>query len=433
MHVMPRGDDENLMLVQSQSQVDRLNKDFYSQFPYPWPPQTFDFITDQDLPRQLLNQNVGDWTHARVPPKPRIWIAGCGTNQAIYLALRHPDAHIVATDLSPVAIEICRRNAAQLGLGHLQLRNETLNEAPYRDEFDVVICTGVIHHNAQPVHALERLSAALAPSGLLELMVYNRFHRSVHSVFQKALRLLAGTSASDDRREELRVARRLAEVFPVRNRIRELLHAFRGAPESAFADGLIQPVEYSYTVESLAQMADQCGLELLCPVPNEWDVMAQPSDWHLVFGDDELQHRYDALPDVMRWQVSNLLLLERSPQLWFYLHKADSSYPRQSSAEMNALFLDTVFEPVKSTRGHYRRQPDGSYRRAARMTAFPASAPDADLQDVYRAVDGRSPMRAVLERLGRSMDFGDVLRYRTRLATMAFPFLRAKPSGKTSG
>jgi SAM-dependent methyltransferase len=423
-------EEENAVLVRDRTQVDRLNGDFYSRYPYPWSPQTFDFVADRQLPRLLLNQNLGDWRHATVPPQPRIWVAGCGTNQAIYVALRHPDARIVASDLSPVSLDICRSTIEQLGLSSVELRRETINDAPYRDEFDLVICTGVIHHNAEPLHALTQLRAALKPSGVLELMVYNRFQRAVHSVFQKALRMLAGTDdRASHRAEELRLARRLVEAFPVKNRVHALLQAFRAAPESALADALIQPVEHSYTVESLAAMAQACGLEILRPAPNEWDAFAQPSEWHMAFPDAELQQAYERLPDVARWQATNLLLLERSPQLWFYLQRTDAERSRRTEADVNAAFLETVFEPVRASRGHYRRGADGTYRRAAHVSPYPTGHPDESLSAVYQAVDGERDMQTILRTLDVPLDFSTVLRCRTHLATSAFPFLVARATG----
>src|SRR5687767_14092650 len=88
-------DDGNLMLVDSQPQVDQLNATFYNRFPFPWRPQSFDFVTDRSLQTKLLNQNVGDWKHQTVPSNPRVWVAGCGTNQAIYTALRFPNGQVV--------------------------------------------------------------------------------------------------------------------------------------------------------------------------------------------------------------------------------------------------------------------------------------------------------------------------------------------------
>ena len=83
-----RTDNDNLMLIQSPQQVDDLNSAFYSRFPYPWRPQTFDFVDDPNLHAKLLNQNIGNWELEASPANPKIWVAGCGTYQAIYTALR---------------------------------------------------------------------------------------------------------------------------------------------------------------------------------------------------------------------------------------------------------------------------------------------------------------------------------------------------------
>jgi len=43
--------------------------------------------------------------------------------------------------------------------------------------FDYIICAGVVHHNADSLESLCSLREALTEEGILELMVYNRFHR----------------------------------------------------------------------------------------------------------------------------------------------------------------------------------------------------------------------------------------------------------------
>jgi 2-polyprenyl-3-methyl-5-hydroxy-6-metoxy-1,4-benzoquinol methylase len=79
-----------------------------------------------------------------------------------------------------------------LKISNLELRQESLNDIEYKHKFDYIICTGVIHHNASPETALNTLAKALKPTGILELMVYNRYHRIETTAFQKAIRILAG-------------------------------------------------------------------------------------------------------------------------------------------------------------------------------------------------------------------------------------------------
>src|SRR5580700_2281523 len=113
-------DDDNLMLIQSPQQVDDLNSAFYSRFPYPWRPQTFDFVGDPHLHAKLLNQNIGNWELEAIPEDPKIWVAGCGTNQAIYTALRFPQGQVTGSDLSPKSLELCAQTADELKLTNLK-------------------------------------------------------------------------------------------------------------------------------------------------------------------------------------------------------------------------------------------------------------------------------------------------------------------------
>src|SRR6476619_4167769 len=169
--------DDNLSLTATPEEVDRINSSFYSKFPYPWRPRALDCPADPDFSRVMLNQNLGDWTHQVVPPNPHIWIAGCGTNQAAITALNFPIAAVRGSDVSPGSLELCAATAKDLGCTNLELRQESINQADYTECFDYVICTGVIHHNADPEATLRKLARALKPKGVLELMVYNRYHR----------------------------------------------------------------------------------------------------------------------------------------------------------------------------------------------------------------------------------------------------------------
>src|SRR4051794_16463832 len=121
-------DEENLTLAaQGPDLVDCANQTFYSQFPYPWPPITFPRLEDPEFERVMLNQSIGDFTHQCIPKESRIWVAGCGTNQAVYTALRFPNATVTGSDLSTRSLEISEKNAKKLGIRNLTLRQESLN------------------------------------------------------------------------------------------------------------------------------------------------------------------------------------------------------------------------------------------------------------------------------------------------------------------
>ena len=138
-------DEENRVLTESQDSVDGLLAKFYRRFPWPWQPIKFDYLEDTDFGINMLNQDIGDFTHRTVPRNAKIWVAGCGTNQALHTALKFPDAFVVGSDLSSKSLELCAKNAKELGVTNLEVREESLNHVPYNQEFDYVISTGVIH------------------------------------------------------------------------------------------------------------------------------------------------------------------------------------------------------------------------------------------------------------------------------------------------
>jgi SAM-dependent methyltransferase len=338
-----------------------------------------------------------------------------------------PDAEVVGSDLSAASLEMAERNARGLGVSNLTLRGESIFGAAYEGEFDYVVCTGVVHHTADPPAAVARLAAALRPGGVMQLMVYNRYHRAMTTAFQKAVRAMLGDGGYAYERE-LALARRFVDHYAGAGEVAGWLAAQRDRPDAYLADALIQPVEHSYTVQSLAHLAAGAGLELLAPCPNAHDAASGTLHWEMEMGDAELQRAYDALPDLQRWQVTNLLLQERSPMLWFYLQRADSPHPRLTTRDRCAAFLERRFAATRTVRRVHLAGPgDGAYRPAPdREVPFPARPRSGDVQRVVEAVDPGAPLRETLRRLGiPTADVRAVDRLRVLVASTAFPYLRA--------
>lgn len=431
---MFQSDEENLMLAESIDSVDAVNARFYGRFNYPWRPKRFERVLDPHFETVMLNQNLGDWDAQTLSGPFKVWVAGCGTNQGLYTALRFPECEVRGSDVSVKSLELCAGSAADMGLTNLELRRESINQVEYREEFDHVICTGVIHHNADPRATLERLARALKPSGVMEMMVNNRYHRIVSAAFQKAVRIMSGYSGPDDFEAEMPIARRIIEDFPVKNFISAMLDAYqyKDWPESQFADALLQPVDYSYTVESLSELAESCGLELLLPTVNLFDKAAKTLSWNIRFNDPELRERYDSLPDLERWQVANLLLHEKSPMVWFYMQRKDGGRPRKTEGEVCEEFLDRVFIKSNALQRSYVMGADGRYRLSPNTLKFPAIPPEPPARQVYELADGRTPMRDIFARLGIEPTFHHANDMRIRLTTSVFPYLIATRSQQSA-
>jgi hypothetical protein len=82
----------------------------------------------------------------------RILVAGCGTGQgAVALALAAPEAKIVAFDLSRASVAYAKRKADQFVPGRIAFGiGDILNVAALGADFDLIDCSGVLHHMADP-------------------------------------------------------------------------------------------------------------------------------------------------------------------------------------------------------------------------------------------------------------------------------------------
>lgn len=418
-------DDHNVVLATSTRLVDDLNARFYGRFQYPWAPMTFDCLSDPCFETVMLNQSIGDWNQTIIPRQPKIWVAGCGANQAVFIALRFPHATVIGSDLSANSLATASQSASQLKVTNLELRQESINQVPYQEEFDYIVCTGVIHHNANPEEPLEKLTRALKPSGILELMVYNRYHRITTTAFQKALRAFQDPSSEPAFESDLQVTRKIISSFKMNNSMGDYLEEIGQSVEPQLADSLLQPVEYSFTIESLEALSNACGLEYLAPCVTQFDKIADTFSWNLEFDDPLLQQQYESLPDSRRWQISNHLMLEKSPLLWFYLQRKDSGRARKSEQQVCDEFLNQRFVKSSTQKRTALRDARGDYNLSARSMPYPGRHPNNLCQRIVAEVDAwpSKTLREIFQRLEIANEFTLSNKLRLMLTTNAFPFL----------
>lgn len=419
---------DNIALVEAGRAIDSINGQFYTRFPYPWPPSIIRRIADEHFESDMLSQSVGEWTTRVLPNQPRIWVAGCGTNQAVLTALKFPSAHVVGSDVSTGSLAAENRLAEQLSVKNLELRNESINEVSYDKEFDYVISTGVIHHNADPGAPLARISGAMKPDGLLELMVYNRYHLIEAAAVQSAVKILASANGESGFEAELEWAAMLLDRNKkLKERIAQSFDI--DFSESGLADAVIQPVTHTFTVYEVERLAAACGLDLVQPCINQFDVARNCFDWYMPMPDERFRASYEALDDTSRWHVTNLVQLEQSPSLWFYLQRSESTRPKRTEREIADQFLDQVFEIAQTSNQMFRLSREGAYEPFREPTRYPAVHPDKTCRDVVEMVAkrGRARMRDLLTEKGISINFATVNRLRMCLTTNSFPYLRSMP------
>jgi SAM-dependent methyltransferase len=229
---------------------------FYDRYPYPRP---VDSLEQYRLLWEDPQRRRADY-HLFWPDKPyredhSILIAGCGTSQAAKHALRWPSAEVTGIDLSATSVQCTKELKHKYDLKNLQVHQlaiEQVNELGM--SFDQIVCTGVLHHLADPDTGLAALHDVLKPDGAMHLMVYAPYGRTGIYMLQEFCRRI-GISATDQGIRDLIAAlRALPPGHP-------LEHLLREAPdfrqEAALADALLHPQDRAYSVPQLFDFIEE--------------------------------------------------------------------------------------------------------------------------------------------------------------------------------
>lgn len=113
-----------------------------------------------------------------------VLIAGCGTGQqAVQAALAYgAGARALAIDLSAASLAYAARMAERFGVGNIafaQADLQTLHDAgpQFAGRFQVIECTGVLHHLAEPFRGWRALLRCLTEDGLMLVGLYSAVAR----------------------------------------------------------------------------------------------------------------------------------------------------------------------------------------------------------------------------------------------------------------
>jgi SAM-dependent methyltransferase len=157
--------------VEGQTEIVRQ---FYNEAPFPgYPPN--DSLTwlrtraERSAFARLLDSSIaGD---------ARIVEIGCGTGQmSLYLA--RADRTVIGCDLSRGALSLGAAAARRWGVDKVRFVECDLTNLPLRQgAFDVVYCSGVLHHTPDPYASFRAIAGAVRPGGMIVIGLYNLYAR----------------------------------------------------------------------------------------------------------------------------------------------------------------------------------------------------------------------------------------------------------------
>jgi SAM-dependent methyltransferase len=175
-------------------------------------------------------------------------------------AAQNPGSRVLAIDLSRASLAYAARRARESGLTDIEFAQGDILELGFLEErFDVIQCSGVLHHLRDPMAGWRVLTGLLAPGGKMKVALYSEIaRRSVAA----ARRLITERGFGADPRG-MRAARAAILALPSDDPARAVAGSIDFYSLSGCRDLLFHAQEHRTTLPEIAAMLDDLGLGLL--------------------------------------------------------------------------------------------------------------------------------------------------------------------------
>ena len=274
----------------------------YEAFAYPEP--------FADLTAEIAKgyHQVGDpalygpvlWPRGRPQGQLKILIAGCGTVQAACIAYTNREDEVVGLDLSEASLAHERFLQERHALANLKLfKGNLLEVRSLKEQFDVILCTGVLHHMKDPATGLSALRDVLKPDGVMVLMLYGQTVRIGVYMLQEAFWRMRIAQTPEGVAE----VRRIIAELPSHHHAQDYIRAAEELKnDAAVVDTFLHAQDRAYTVPQVFELLESCGLTFQNWIDNHpyW----RNSSWG---PDSAIAAAVDPLPPREHWAAVEML------------------------------------------------------------------------------------------------------------------------------
>ena len=120
--------------------------------------------------------------------------AGCGTGEKSVLLAKY-GAIVTGIDLSTSQIAHARKISKEQKV-NINFQEKDLVSDSIEDlgKFDIIICTGVLHHTSNPKLAFKKLSGQLKRNGIIVIGLYHKYSRLRYRIIRYLIRLFISRS-----------------------------------------------------------------------------------------------------------------------------------------------------------------------------------------------------------------------------------------------
>ena len=178
-----------------------------------------------------------------------ILIAGCGTGQQAYQTAEiFPQAHIEAFDLSYISLAYALSKQRGENISFFQADLLELEE--WVQKFDLIECSGVLHHLENPYKGWKILRDLLKPNGWMLLGLYSSIGRQDIEAARKAVR-----------GKDLREARQILLELPPAHPAKPVTETIDFYTQSGCRDLLFHAHEVTFNLIEIEEMLNSLNLQ----------------------------------------------------------------------------------------------------------------------------------------------------------------------------
>ena len=191
---------------------------------------------------------------------PNVLIAGCGTGQQLVNVIGYQNSKIVAVDLSLTSLAYAKRKIEEIGYKNVEfIQEDILNLKNLNRKFDVIECSGVLHHMKEPLEGLKVLLELLEPHGFLKLGLYSEISRQ-HIV---RIREFIKKKKFNNTTKDIRNCR---EAIIKQNEdplLHKVIHNYDFYSTSGTRDLIFHVQEHRFTITEISKILKNLNLEFV--------------------------------------------------------------------------------------------------------------------------------------------------------------------------
>jgi len=243
--------DENFYSTEKMDVTTLRVTKFYTDHPFP---NYENLETIRDLSDKLQKNIFLSNFKKQIGFGKKIIEVGSGTSQLSLMLAHNTNNLVVAFDPTLASITLGKEFADKNSLKNCFFLNGDIFDDPIEHEtFDIVWCTGVLHHTKDSNKAFDIITQWLKPEGIIIIGLYNKFGR-FRTNFRQYIYKLLGKS----------IGRKYVKIFDpyLRNNISKI------KADSWINDQYEHPVERSHTIDEVLKWFNNNNISFLNSIPS---------------------------------------------------------------------------------------------------------------------------------------------------------------------